>query len=478
MAILFQLIGTLIKWTAIAIIYLTPVLGVWLASSLAAYNNRSTSLAVLAGVFLFPILPMLWELRAQSKGSRSKERILTWGDRLTLRTLVINFVAIAALLVWQPRLSFIALSTRGDWMLGDLQGQPAQLIRQNLFKLANGLEGMYLSFNKNPFERYDDSSSKLQPQPQTKRDPFENLKQQDTAKPQPANNTNGWAWQGMGIHPAVANMPSTVETSIASVAQYIVSKESDPVQRIKALHDYVADRIAYDAQSYFAGQYPPQDAETVFRTRKSVCAGYVKLLEALGKAAGEEIIYVVGDARTQTSDLSGQGHAWNAARVKGQWYLIDATWDSGYVDRSSGFTKNYRTEYLMPPPEVMIASHLPKDPAWQLLSNPLSLGEFLRQPMMKPKFFADGLQLVNPVRSQTDVNDEAKVILANPKNIWLLASYSRKGGSESQSCGLPVQSNQITCKLPTSGSYEIRLFTSSKGQGEFNYVGQLEFNNS
>lgn len=89
----------------------TIVLGVWLASSLAAYNNPSTSLAVLAGVFLFPILPM-WKLRAQSKGSRSKERILTWSDRLTLRTLVINFVAIAALLAWQPRLSFVALSTR------------------------------------------------------------------------------------------------------------------------------------------------------------------------------------------------------------------------------------------------------------------------------------------------------------------------------------------------------------------------------
>ncbi|MCC5660731.1 hypothetical protein LC608_27900 [Nostoc sp. XA010] len=52
-------------------------------------------------MFLFPILPMLWELRAQSKRSRSKERILTWSDRLRLRTLVINFVAIAALLAWQ-----------------------------------------------------------------------------------------------------------------------------------------------------------------------------------------------------------------------------------------------------------------------------------------------------------------------------------------------------------------------------------------
>jgi transglutaminase-like putative cysteine protease len=81
-----------------------------------------------------------------------------------------------------------------------------------------------------------------------------------------------------------------VETSIDSVAKYIVSKETDPVLRVKALHDYVADRIAYDAESYFAGVYPPQDAETVFRTRKSVCAGYAQLLEALGKAAGVEIV--------------------------------------------------------------------------------------------------------------------------------------------------------------------------------------------
>ncbi|MEH2036815.1 hypothetical protein [Nostoc sp.] len=66
-------------------------------------------------------------------------------------------------------------------MLGDLQGEPAHLIRQNLFKLANALEGIYLSFNKNSFERYDDGSSQVQPQPQTYQDPFENLKHQDTA---------------------------------------------------------------------------------------------------------------------------------------------------------------------------------------------------------------------------------------------------------------------------------------------------------
>ena len=64
-----------------------------------------------------------------------------------------------------------------------------------------------------------------------------------------------------------------------------------------------------------------------------------KLLEALGQAIGEEIVYVTGDSRSSTSDLEGQSHAWNAAKIEGKWYLIDPTWNSGYVDRASGFTK-------------------------------------------------------------------------------------------------------------------------------------------
>ena len=506
MKLLFGLIGIALKVSIYTCIYLTPFLGVWLASSLAAFSNRSTFLSVLAGVFLFPVLPMLWDLWSSYKRrklGKSGAQTLTWGDRLTVRTLVINLIAIAGLLAWQPSNSFIALSTRGDWMLDGMQGAAVQPVRQSLFKLAGGLEGLYKSFNKNPFEQYDDGSSAIKPQPQPdriSRNPFQDLPNPNANKQQPDSNNskpitdkplpntnkakpstitpvkNEWAWDGQGLHPAIANMPANVETSIESVAKYIVSKESNPVLRVKALHDYVADRIAYDAESYFAGKYPPQDAETVFRTRKAVCAGYAKLLEALGKAAGEEIVYVVGDARTQTSDLSGQGHAWNAVKVNGQWNLIDATWDSGYVDRAKGFTKSYRTEYLMPPPEVIGITHFPKDQAWQLRSNPISLGEFLRQPMMRPKFFADGLQLVSPTRSQSDTSTEATISLANPQKRWILASYNPKGSGNSQNCGQAVQGDRVACPLPSAGAYEVKLFTSNVDRGQFNYVGQLEFN--
>ena len=79
MKLLLKLIGTILKLGIYACIYLAPVLGVWLASSLAAFSNRSTLLSVIAGVFLFPVLPLLWDL-----WSSYKQRKLGKSGRQTL----------------------------------------------------------------------------------------------------------------------------------------------------------------------------------------------------------------------------------------------------------------------------------------------------------------------------------------------------------------------------------------------------------
>jgi hypothetical protein len=345
-------------------VFLSPVLSVWLASSVVAYINGPRLLTVFSGILLFPLVPILWDMRGRKR--RKELGILTWGDRIVLRTLVLNLAFLFLLLALRPQTLFLALSTRGDWFLDGMQGPQVELARTGLFTLSRGLEGLYLRFHNNPFDQYADTTQvKPQPAPQ----------------PQPAGQagqSKGWPWTEVGLHPAVDNMPPSAETSIASVTQYIASQEKDPMLRVKALHDYVADRIAYDAPNYFAGNYPPQDAEMVFQRRVAVCAGYAKLLEALGQSIGEEIVYVTGDSRNSTSDLEGQSHAWNAAKINRQWYLIDPTWNSGYVDRSTGFTKAYKTDYLFPPPEVRGISHFPEDQAWQLRLQPITRGEFLR----------------------------------------------------------------------------------------------------
>jgi hypothetical protein len=145
---------------------------------------------------------------------------------------------------------------------------------------------------------------------------------------------------GSELHPAVVGMPPSAETSIGSVARYVAARELDPLQRVKALHDWVADRIAYDARA-LVSDVPPEDAypEDVFKNRKGVCAGYARLLEELGAAIGIPI-------RTVHGATSEGLHAWNAVNLYGRWYEIDATWDAGTVI-GGRFVKEYSTKYFL-----------------------------------------------------------------------------------------------------------------------------------
>lgn len=294
----------------------------------------------------------------------------------------------------------------------------------------------------------------------------------ETARVQSSGN---WSWQDNAtVHPLVARMPANIETSIQSVAQYIIKNESDPFQQAKALHDYVATRIDYDYAAYKRGYYPPQDARTVFRTRKGVCSGYARLLQALGNAAGIEVAYIPGDFRNSSEGLSGEGHAWNAMKINQKWYLVDATWNSGTLT-NSGFTKQYNTSYLFPPAEVMGLTHFPNDPNWQLVSRPLSRPEFIRQPFLQPKFFAEGLKLISPKGSNFKVWNNLTIELENPKKRWILTQVISPDG-QSSLCAQPTRdTKRISCNLPGKGTHEVRLFSSTQPYSQYQYVGAFKF---
>ncbi len=152
------------------------------------------------------------------------------------------------------------------------------------------------------------------------------------------------------LDPLVQELPGWAEASIESVGRYVAAHLASPRARVKALHDYVADRIAYDVDA-LAGPFPPAadaDADWVFANKKGVCAGYAGLLEALGSAAGVEIRVIVGTVRSADPGLDGLRHAWNAVELDGREYAIDATWDAGVVD-GGRFVKRYRSTYLFRP---------------------------------------------------------------------------------------------------------------------------------
>ncbi len=481
----------------VIVVVVVPALGVWVASSLAAYRNGPVWLALACGLLLFPVLPVAWEVRARRRLARAKREpskmFSTW-DRVVLRTLAVNLLFMGALVAAFPTAAFAALSTRGDWFLKDRHDEGAQTARRTLFAAAGGLEWLYRAAHKNPYDDMLERRADQQPSPEpapvvmasaepdapsatpapTRRGPAPVPTPEPPAEARfSADGVPEWPLPAR-LHPAVAEMPASVETSVASVGRYLAGQEKNPWLRVKALHDYVADRVAYDVESYRSGRFPPQDAQAVFRTRRSVCAGYANLLAALGEAAGEDIVVVGGDARNDGSDVTGEGHAWNAARIGGRWVLLDATWDAGNVE-GDRFEKEYGTEYLFPPPPVQGVTHFPEEPQWQLRSPPLSRGEFFRQPMLKAGFFAEGLELLAPDRSQVTVDGPLLLSVHNPRQRWLMAHFDDGQGGGGGKCAVEGgEPAAVRCEFPSQGTYRVRLFVGRQQYGTYHGVGEIE----
>ncbi|MGM0557283.1 MAG: transglutaminase domain-containing protein [Myxococcota bacterium] len=494
-----------------ALVVLTPLLGIWLASSLAAYLNGPTWLAALAGVLAFPALPLFWEAWShrrherknearEADGNEAREPWFSFGDRFILRTLVVNLVFLTMLASLFPQASFAALSTRGDWMLEGRDAPWTSTARTALFGAAGGLEWLYNLTRDNPYERWDDDEDQPTPSPvagevdrtRPKDDeaPSQIIDDSEPASPSPVTadrpeprvdktdtETRDAAprWPlNAELHPAVTTIPPHQETSPESVARYLAANERDPHRRVKAIYDWIADHIRYDAPALAAGDYPPQDPETVFETRKAVCAGYAKLFERMTETVGIESVYITGVSRDRGGNVGGSGHAWNAVEIDGRWYLLDATWGAGYVENDT-FHKRYNPDYLFTPPRVLGVDHFPDKARWQLREDPLSRGEFMRQPMLKAGFFKRDFRLQSPRRSQVTVDDRVDIMLDRPAGQHVLASLYNAEGKRQNRCDVDGDRRvHVRCDIPRRGGYEVRLFGNDARAGEYDFVGQIQ----
>ncbi|MFO0650989.1 MAG: transglutaminase domain-containing protein [Polyangiales bacterium] len=490
-----------LAWTALVVV--APVAAAWVASSLAAHSGGSIRAAAASGLLVFPLLPVAWEAVSswrRARKAKTAKRFLTLTDRMVLRTLAVSLTFLGALMARDPQRVFVALNARGDWMLDGHHEARAESARRAVFWLASKSEWLYRLTDDNPF--HEDSRSRPRPQPVVDRvvartetdtnptpsptptptptppvtDTTPTPPVADTTPTPPVADSHAWPWRGE-LHAAVREMTPEVETSPRAVGLYLASRESDPWKLARAVHDYVADRVAYDVDSYRSGVYPPQDADTTFRSRKSVCAGYAALFEAVGRAAGLEVETVVGRARGMVATGMGEGHAWSAVKLGGRWHLIDTTWDAGYVS-ADGFHKRYGTMYFLTPPEAFVTRHFPDEPRWQLLDAPRSPGEFMRAPALDPEFFAYGLHLVSPDRAESDARGAVEVVIDNPRRIALMVDVGVSGDRQGTRCTVSEEA-RVTARCPLNGAdlHEVMILASPQRYGTYWSVGSLRVHN-
>lgn len=131
------------------------------------------------------------------------------------------------------------------------------------------------------------------------------------------------------------------ESSVAGLAKSITGGISSAYEKVRAVHDWVANNIYYDQDAVDALAVSPEvtwplDACVTYSVGRSVCEGYANLTTALLRASGIPARTVLGyalsggDDQWNSRNSSGMltNHAWNEAYVDGRWIVMDTTWDS------------------------------------------------------------------------------------------------------------------------------------------------------
>lgn len=113
-----------------------------------------------------------------------------------------------------------------------------------------------------------------------------------------------------------SNNPEIIKT-----AQSIVEGLHSDKEKVKALHDFVVNKLTYDHRYYGFNSLP---ASKALQNGKAVCVGYSALFSALCRAVDIPCLNVGGI-------VFGSPHEWNMVSVNNEWYFVDTTYDdSGY----------------------------------------------------------------------------------------------------------------------------------------------------
>ncbi len=126
--------------------------------------------------------------------------------------------------------------------------------------------------------------------------------------------------------PAKKEFNNTVEKIVANAP-----KNAGDYEKELYVNNYLVENCSYDKQ---AAENKTEiinnenDAYGALVDKKAVCEGYARAFQLLCTRLGIECVTVFGTSENE-------GHAWNCAKIDGEWYQVDSTWndaDNAMID--------------------------------------------------------------------------------------------------------------------------------------------------
>ncbi len=132
-----------------------------------------------------------------------------------------------------------------------------------------------------------------------------------------------WKWSNLGgtasltfaaRYKTTLEQEKKVDAKIQSVLKALYLKDATDYEKVKAIHDYLINRVSYDRT------LKKHSAYHALIGKSAVCEGYTSAAYRMFTDAGLETRIITGMA-------GGGAHAWNIVKVEDEWYHIDLTWD-------------------------------------------------------------------------------------------------------------------------------------------------------
>jgi hypothetical protein len=255
------------------------------------------------------------------------------------------------------------------------------------------------------------------------------------------------------------------EKYLSTLVGELVAGRNDEFANVKAIHDWITMNIGYDFDAYLKKSPVIVEPYAVLRRGSSVCSGYANLFSTMCNLAKIQSVVISGYGRgAGWSPYREKGfdsnHAWNGVLIEGGWYLIDCTWDAGYVTDDT-FKRVYETGYFCTPPEGFLHTHLPGNPSWQLIDKPLSFKEFHELPKLDGLFFTLGLTVRSDLKLINRVKDRAAFVLGVPPDIRI-SGYAVASGAEFEILPSMMPEREgdnetFSMTFPRAGNYYVSL---------------------
>jgi hypothetical protein len=269
----------------------------------------------------------------------------------------------------------------------------------------------------------------------------------------------------------VLAMTDLNENEIFQLTHQLTNPFSKQEEKVRAVFRWITANIEYDTGILKNKNRRARTFQEVLARKKDICSGYAMLFKAMMNNTGIECEIINGHSKGYQYELvdlfnEKNAHAWNAVKLNDEWYLIDATWGSGYIE-DNRFIRSFNDYYFFTPAEELIQTHYPDERRWQLLDKKISKEEFADFVYLKPAYFKYNIRVLSHPNYKIDVENSLQVKVFAPVDILVEARIYYGENPLDQNFVFAQRNKdiiEINAGFTDADSYFLRLFAQRKEQ--------------